>query len=369
MSKSPASTAEVPKQLLDYHIRHQIDLGRYGNQVVQDVIGLLNEAEKEIIAKLIKRGTDERWTAEWLRSLLVELGQINYDAHVEAGKQLVKEMYGFADHEAKTTAELLQTQVPIMFSVLQPAAAQLSAIVDKEPITVGPDKKLLLEEIFQSLAKGKEERIRGAVRLGIVQGETIDQMVRRLRGTRAARYTDGILEVDRRGAAAMVRTICTHVSNQAVQKTYLENAEILSGWIFLATLDSKVSITCASLSGTEHPLGKGPIPPLHVNCRSSALGKPKTLRELGIDVDEVPLTTRASKDGPVRADISFDEWLQGQPVTVQRNILGATRQQLFADGKMPMSRFTNDKGVVYSLTQLEHRNREMFDQVFGPGYR
>jgi len=358
-------TTEISKQLLDWAVKNRIDLQRYGNGVVRDVISLLNTSDKEMMAKIAARGEKGPWTSARLKSLFVELGQMNYDAHVEAGKMLAQEMYGFADHEADSTQQMLQAQVPVSINTRRPSPAQLAELVDKTPIACGPDKKLLLEEIFTGLAKSKEESIRGAIRLGVVEGETTEQIVRRLVGTRAARFTDGLIEKNRRGAEAMVRTIVNHVSNGAVQKTYAQNGNIVKGWTFLATLDNQTTITCASLSGTEWPVGQGPIPPLHVNCRSFALPILKSFRELGVDIEEMPASTRSSKDGQVRSDISFNDWLHGQPAKVQKDILGATRQKLFIEGKLPLERFTDSKGVVYTLDELKKKNEGTFKDVFG----
>lgn len=354
----------IPKALFDLNVRRQIALQRYGNGVVRDVMALLNEAEEDLIAQIRKRGDRGPWTTARLKAVLAEIGDMTFQAYAEAGKVVKKEMNAFADHEAEATASMIETQLPATFSITRPSAAQLAELVNKEPITVGPDKKLLLEEIFTGLAAGKEERIRGAVRLGILEGETVDQMVRRLRGTRAARFTDGIMEVDRRGAAAMVRTIVNHVSNGAAQRTFAENLDVVKGWRLIVTLDGRTTLICSSLAAKNlvYPIGKGPIPPLHVACRSFQLPELKSWRELGIDLDEMPPAVRASKDGPVAADISFNDWLQGQPAAVQKDILGATRQKLFADG-MKLDRFTDSKGVVYSLDQLKQRHAEAFEAL------
>lgn len=356
---------EINKSLFDFGVHRQLDLTRYGNGVVRDILALLNGAEAELVEKIRKRGERGPWTTARLKALLAELRELSNDAYWDAQKLLAKEMKRLAKDEAEVTAEMLAAQFPPALSVVQPGAAQLAAIVDKTPITVGPDKKLLLEEIFVGLAAGKEEAIRGAVRLGVVQGETVDQMIRRLRGTRANGFKDGILETNRRHAASVVRTICNHTSNQAVQTTYKENSDLVEKWTFLSTLDSRTTIICASLSGTEWPIGEGPLPPRHVNCRSFALPKLKTWRELGIDLDEMPPSVRASKDGPVRADITFDEWLGGQSKDVQKEVLGATRQQLFTEGKMKIGSFTDDQGKVYNLDQLKERHRATFSRIFG----
>ena len=355
---------DIDKQLLDYSIHHQVNLGRYSGKVVRDILALLNDADKEIQAKILARGEDGTFTAARLKKLLAELREMTGEAYRQAHNELKTAMLDFAGTEAAATVSLLAAQVPVTFNIVQPTAEQLAAIVSKAPVTVGPDKKLLLEEIFTSLAKNKEEAIRGAIRLGMVEGESVDALVRRLRGTRAGQFKDGVLEAGRRHCEAICRTVVNHTSNQAMQLTYKANSAVVAGWIFLSTLDGRTSLICASLSNTEWPIGEGPIPPRHPNCRSVSLVKPKTWRELGIDMDEMPVSTRASKDGPVRADITFDAWLRGQDADVQKDILGASRAKLFKEG-LKIDRFTDRAGVVYDLPELKKRNEAAFKKVFG----
>ena len=169
---------DIDKQLLDYSIHHQVNLGRYSGKVVRDILALLNDADKEIQAKILARGEDGTFTAARLKKLLAELREMTGEAYRQAHNELKTAMLDFAGTEAAATVSLLAAQVPVTFNIVQPTAEQLAAIVSKAPVTVGPDKKLLLEEIFDSLAKGKEEAIRGAIRLGMVEGETVPEMVR-----------------------------------------------------------------------------------------------------------------------------------------------------------------------------------------------
>lgn len=347
------TATEIPKALFDATVRSQIATGRYASKVVRDIIGLLNAADKDLMDKIAKRGDVQSWTTSRMQSMLKEIRTSVDEMYWEAEKLLNSEMGGFALHVAESTESLIASRLPVSFNVKQMSMEQLKAIVDVAPVTVGPDKKLLLEEIFTSLAAGKEESIRGAIRLGMVEGETIDQMVRRLRGTKANQYKDGVLEVSRRHAEAMTRTIVNHTSNQAMQATFANNKDVVKGWVFVATLDSRTSITCASLSGTVWPTGKGPIPPRHPNCRSAAVPEIATWRELGFDMDEMPAGMRSSKDGLVSADISFSDWLKDQPKDVQVDILGKTRADLFRSGKMTIDRFTDDMGRVLTLDQLK----------------
>lgn len=346
-------STEVPKSLFDATVKRQIQTGRYASKIARDIIGLLNKADADLMAKISRRGDVQSWTSARLKSMLDEIKTSVDEMYWEAEKLINNEMGGFALHVAESTESIIASRLPVNFNVTQMSMEQLKAIVDTAPVTVGPDKKLLLEEIFSSLAAGKEESIRGAIRLGMVEGETIPEMVRRLMGTKANQYKDGVLEISRRHAEAMARTIVNHTSNQAMQAVYKNNADVVKGWTFTSTLDARTSITCASLSGTQWPTGQGPIPPRHPNCRSVAIPDLKTWRELGVDLDEMPAGMRSSKDGPVKADISFNDWLKGQDKDTQIDILGPTRQKMFSSGKLTVDKFTDDAGRVLTLDQLK----------------
>lgn len=355
---SITTVKEVPRALLDHAIKMQITTGRYASKVVRDILGLLNKADADLLDKISR--TEAPFSKTRLQALLKEVRIAYSEIYSEAGKELKQQMLDFAGVAAESTTAAIATQLPVNYNMVQATAEQLVAIVDTAPVTVGPDKKLLLEEVFNSLAAGKEESVRGAIRLGMVEGETVDQMVRRLRGTRANQYKDGVLEVSRRHAESMTRTIINHTSNQAMQATFKNNADVVKGWVFTSTLDSRTSITCASLSGTVWPTGQGPIPPRHPNCRSVAIPELKTWKELGFDMEEMPPAMRSSKDGLVSADISFNDWLKGQDKAMQVDILGKTRQQLFADGKLTVDKFADDKGRVLSLDQLKEKHSAAF---------
>src|SRR3546814_8134406 len=94
-------------------------------------------------------------------------------------------------------------------------------------------------------------------------------MVRTLRGTKAAGYADGLLEISRRDAAAVVRTAVNHTGNYAREALYAENADIVSKVQWHSTLDGRTCPQCAGLDGKTFELGKGPRPPAHYGCRRS----------------------------------------------------------------------------------------------------
>jgi SPP1 gp7 family putative phage head morphogenesis protein len=216
-----------------------------------------------------------------------------------------------------------------------------------------------LTEWMQGLEAGKAAKIRDALRIGYVEGQTIDEMVRRIKGTKARQYQDGIIEITRRDAETVVRTAISHTANHTRQKFYEQNDDLVKGVKWVSTLDSRTSPVCQARDGTIYPVDSGPRPPAHHNCRSSTTPVLKSWKELGIPLDELPTGTRASMDGQVPADTTYNQWLKGKSSAMQDDILGPTKGKLFRAG-MPVDRFVNKAGDVLTLEELRKRDAEYF---------
>ena len=229
----------------------------------------------------------------------------------------------------------------------------LAALVDKAPIAVGDTGANLLEEIFKSLAYGKETLIRKTLRLGMVEGESIPDLTRRMMGTRKMNYTDGLLQIPRRHATAMVRTIVNSTSNAAANLVYRENGDLIKGLRWTSTLDGRTSPICRARDGEIFPVDSGPRPPAHVNCRSFIVPILKSWKELGIPATEMDEGTRASMNGQVPGDTTYQTWLKDQPEEFQRDVLGPARFALFQKG-IPLDRFVAE-GRPFSLSEIRSR--------------
>jgi len=93
--------------------------------------------------------------------------------------------------------------------------------------------------------------------------------------------------------------------------------------------------------------------PAHHNCRCLYLPEIKGME--GFDDDD----ERASVDGPVSANTTYEDWLKSQPDNVIRDILGPTRYSLYKEG-MTISSFVTD-GRTLTLRQLiDNEGLELF---------
>lgn len=354
--------------LLAENIRHAVDVTRFSNGVVQRIIGRLNVLDRRLYADLVEaleRLNPGSFSVERMESLLGSIRALNAAAYTEIGRELTAELRSFVQYEASYQAQVLQQAVPATVHVASISAEQAFTAAYAQPFRVSKDGAVPMAQYLSGLSDAGAKMVRDAVSLGFLESETTDQIVRRIRGTKTAKYADGLMEGQRRHIEGMVRTATNHMANVTQQRVYAANADIVKGWLFHAHMDGRTSLTCASLNGKVFKIGEGPVPPRHINCRSAATPLVKSFREMGIDIPEVVVEgrTRATLDGQIPADTSFSAWLRAKPAGFQDQILGATRGRMFRSNNVDVDRFTNNKGVVYTLDQLRARDEELFKKA------
>jgi SPP1 gp7 family putative phage head morphogenesis protein len=343
--------------LVDRAIRHSAALTRYGNGLADDVLRFLNSVDEEIVGKLSAALLDiepgATLTAAARNRLIQVLGEvrvINAAVYLRLGSTLVEQLDALAEAETAFHRDALKASVELDQAFAVAPAARLATIVRDSPIN-----GRILAPWVEALGEGRMAEVEQALRMGLAQSETQAQLVRRIRGTKAQGFNDGVLGVSRRRAQALVRTSVTHVSNMTAQETWRANGDVVKAWQFVATLDTRTSSTCGSKDGQTFPIGEGPIPPLHPNCRSITVAVTRSWRELGLDKDDVPARTRASMDGQVAASTRYDRWLSSQSAERQDEVLGATRGKLFRANKLTLQQMVASDGTRLTLDQLKSK--------------
>lgn len=352
----------INEDILNASIRHMVWLERYKTSEIKKIIALLNKSDadlvKQIAGRLVKieqRGYDlGPDTTKRLNELLKDIREQRAEAASALHEKTRRDLFEYAAYEADFQARLIQSSIAgngATVVMIKPAVSQLQAAVTKQPF-----QGRLLKEWYRDLGTDQARKITDAVRIGITEGQSTDQIVRRIRGTKARNYRDGILEIGRRNAANIVGTAISHVANRASDEVYAANDEILFGEKWVATLDSRTCPRCAALDGKVFELGKAPARPLHFGpcrCRTVPYLGPTSIKG-----------TRASAVGPVPDDMNYEEWLRKQPVSVQNDVLGEDKAQLFRKGGMSLDRFIDRAGEEYTLEDLKRRDAEIWNKVF-----
>jgi hypothetical protein len=365
--------------LLSAALDHEVDLLRYSNAAVRRIIGVLNQVDADLVAQLAAalaviepEDATENFGVQQLEQQLSAVRALNTAAYMRLEQDTANEMHALTSYEGGYHFGLFDSILP----------EQVSAQVGIVPINTElvyaaamsrPFQGRLLNEWTASLDAGRMRRIRDTIRLGFIERQTVDQIVRRIRGTRSEAYSDGIMNIDRREAETIVRTALAHTAAYARDQFYTGNAELVKQVKWVAVLDPSTSHYCFQRDGklydaeTHNPIGHklpwgGGPGRIHHNCRSVSVPITKSWRELGAGY-EFDAGTRASMDGQVPADMDYATWLRQQSAERQDQVLGVTRAKLFRSGALPLSKFSNERGKWLTLDELRQRNAAAFKKV------
>jgi SPP1 gp7 family putative phage head morphogenesis protein len=219
---------------------------------------------------------------------------------------------------------------------------RMKAILDASPI----DGDLLVDW-FEGQAENVLRRVRRQLRVGMARGETMDQLIVRIRGRRIGpgRYVGGALQTSHRDAEAIVRTAVTHVANVAHFETYSANGDLTEEYDYVAVLDSRTTLQCIGAdagSPYRYDDRSAPRPPLHIRCRSTIVPR-IAWAKLGI---EPPA-------GLERRD--YEAWLREQPEERQNEILGPRRAEMFRRGELDLRELVRSDFTIVTLDELRGR--------------
>lgn len=183
------------------------------------------------------------------------------------------------------------------------------------------------------------------VRQGIENGEAVTLTAARITGGRVkGELVKGFMDTSRREAHTLVRQSVAEVANEARLESFKANADVLRGYQQLSTFDQRTTEICMAYSGATWDFEGNPIdgtslpfengPPRHWNCRSVLIPIVRSWEDMGLHGPKLSPGTRASLNGQVASDMSFDKWLKKQPRSVQQKLLGKAKAELFRAGQL-----------------------------------
>lgn len=256
------------------------------------------------------------------------------------------------------------------------------------------DENVVLGDVASSYWGEQSQKTRTAfarqMRQGVLAGESNKELVQRIRGKatgktisietaggrtlRVRQFDGGVMGIASKDADMLVRTSAQSISNEALLKTYEDNANILKGYRALTTLDSRTSHICIARTGAGWDLEGNPLPdsatnesfpgppPWHFFCRTILSPVTKTWGELTEEatgekkklLDTVPNSQRASMDGLISTSKvnTFGDWLRIKGDTFARAKLGPGRFDLWKSGKITLSQLIDQAGNPRNLAQL-----------------
>lgn len=335
----PKPTPGPRKTLTDIAVRHQVFLERFKTNEATNfakAFDVLNVATMEVVNALAVPNLGELSKTK-LREALAELRATNLFVLKEAQDDLFSNLEKLAGVESGFEARTFGF-IKASIRLKVPKAADAYADALAKPLSVNGQ---LLESFMGKWGMAEVDRVNDTVRKAWAEGWPVDRLTTAINGTKKLGYSDGIIgppgtsaAVARRNARAIARTAVQHVASAARMATWEANADVVSGYRFVATLDSRTSQVCRTLDGQFFELDAGPVPPVHIGCRSTTVAEVDPALDF---LDEG--ATRSSENGYVPADQSYYDWLKEQPADFQDEAIGKTRAKLFRDGGLSVDEF------------------------------
>lgn len=339
------------QQLFDGFVSSALDILRVAASEKNKVLKRLARLERKLIGKLSE--TD-----------LTTAQKADVDKIVRAANPIIATHYAEIANLPELAAislfaaEDVQDILKIFFgkdAIGIPRQSYFDSVASKVLIEGAPSA-----DWWRGQAAATQFKFAQQLRLGMIAGETNRQIIARIVGKSGQA---GVMEVSRRDAASLVQTSVQTVANDARRNTFKANDDLIKGVRQVSTLDGHTSEICMAYSGGEWDLDGKPIngttlpykggTPRHWKCRSVEVPITKTFKELGLDIPESPIGTRASDEGQIAGDTTFDAFLKRKDKAYLDAKLGPGRAELFRDGKITLRDLVNGDGNPVTLEELQ----------------
>ncbi len=318
------------KHLQDIAVRLQVYLERLKSAEFKDFNTIIPTVEKEVRDELAS-GELTDFSKAQMNRLIKRVRETLGDAMDDTVDEFVEQLKEISAYSHELEATSLETAIAGISVTTLGTKELWSNVLDRPMSSTGE----LLQPWITRMTQTEILAVESLLRRAYAESWTNAQTTRALRGTKALNYTDGLLTRMGRQNSTIVRTSIQHVNAVAREQLWQENSDIIDGYRWVSTLDNRTSEECRGLDGKVFQLGKGPMPPIHPNCRST------TIAVVSSDFDFLDKgATRAAQGGPVDASMTYYEWLKQQSADFQDSVIGPARGALLRNGGLTVEEFT-----------------------------
>ena len=343
--------------------REAIDLNRYSNKVQFQIASQFNEVILDVLRKIRDLEGNSPTTTARLRSILAQMVDSLKGWENESAAYMIDEIQNLAEFQVGFVQDQLQRVLPkgeFQVNTVSVSPDFAKSIVTKDPTAMtirlrdkdgvfrsaqfaltakrGSEISLpngdTVKKAFRGISENSASKLSRAIRLGVLEGESLPKIARRLKGPNlrfnakpqnsialnsALKNSEGML-LSNKQIQTVVRTTVNQVQNAASQAVYSANKDITGRYQYVATLDARTSSICQRLDGQLFRYDQGPVPPQHFNCRSTTVPiiDDEDLRRKFPD-------TRPSATGRVPQDTNYATWLKDNP-DLQEKVLGKKKR-------------------------------------------
>jgi SPP1 gp7 family putative phage head morphogenesis protein len=329
--------------LLDSITRHQIFVQRYAAgrevHVAATMEALVNQINERLASNITQMSQGR------IEAILFDLETYSRETLKTMSKGMSEEALRFAEYEVGFNQRMMSQGISATLAT--PTPDQIRQAMQASVMQVEVGRGYTIQKALQMFEGKKASQIVGVIRDGVALGDTRDQISKSLMSFK---------DMGKQQARTLARTITNHASAESRMLFMKENEDVIEGYRWVSTLDSKTSLVCASRDGTVYPITDDPVqspkPPAHFSCRSTIV--PSVKPEFDLTGGRRGVRPSRGADGTkvVGGGTDYQSWLARQPKAFQEEVLGKQRAELFRRGDLKLSAFVDSGGGTINLERL-----------------
>ncbi len=374
----------VNDRIASLEIERRLRLGRVDADLRRRALEKLTRLERDLVQDLERR---RLWSSKaavrrrQLESMLAEARVKIREIYSEIWAEQKAELREIGQSEARWVPESINRVVGVDLARGVVPNSVLNVDLTEILVTRAPGRGASrIREWWLNQARGTATRFVQEMEVGYIRGDTLPEMADRIRGRRlpgaprgAPRF-GGVLPTSRHNAESLAISAVGAISNNARTRAFEANDDILRGWGWLSTLDTKTTLICISRDGAAwnfqgEPLPESPIqipepigePPAHLRCRSVRYAIMKSAAEMfeglsegqRVAFDNLSKGMRSSLDGQVPNRMKYPEVFKTWSETRQIQAIGRGRWQRWKDGSLDLRKTVDQRGRELTIRELD----------------
>lgn len=352
------------ERILSREIEHALRVQGAANRIARQVLAALGRLDNETenaLAGGIARALRAARPLDALEALFATFAAINRRAVAAAFRAMVRAIRAFAGVEV---AYLLQALGEAVGRALTGPTSNALGDAVRRMIVLGET----LAEQEERFAAYRLRRVVETVRIGVLGGKNLDEILSELREPR------GAFEDARRALETVTRTNVPAAADVGRNRVYRLNPGVVVGQFWSAVLDNRTTPVCRANDGATRVLLPSEVERFEETGFAAEGGEDQFGPFDGVPWSNgyrgpypahpgersilVPLVNRDAPD-----KLTFEEWLEMQSEYDQERILGPSRFALWKSGKFELRDFVNDRGKALTLAELRAQDAKAFDSV------
>lgn len=342
---------------------------RFATSLSGQTIPMLNEAARYIRDRLAREGNTIA-SRKRLNKLLSDIEKRLSKIYSDIDKMFMDEFKGLAIDEGKFTAAATGSVIDGNILMETPSNQALWSAVTGNPLLLNKANEYIDFAMYVKSLGEYTDKVARSISGGYAMGQTLQEMVQTIIGTRANNYQDGLIDASRRLAEQIVRTSVTHIATHARDAVFRANPDIIYGYRIIAVLDTRTSEVCRFYDQQKFSYKDkfNPKPPFHPNCRSGIIAEIYSDKVTDTDATRAA-NFKARKDagkgtvGQVSAQTQYYELLKRQPKSQQDLVLGKARGLIFRNSGLSAQEFrkaiADSMGRPLTLKEMAAENKKI----------